>query len=169
MLSQANHHWFMFSKILLLHWEYIFISLLVYDPNHTIASMAESYFLPKSQNVYFSGNYKWSLKRFDGLRLCQVIDRTLLKKQFTLWKIKWEVSTFPKCFLRGRLTKLFSINLESRNGNNCSSDFMFIQGRVWVGVHVHMCIFAEQRPLDLQQVWTGFLLSPYHMSLKWCV
>lgn len=70
----------MFSKTTLSCWEHMLISLLGYDPIHTVESMAESSLLPRSQKVCFSANYKWSLRRFDGLGLCQVTDRTLVKK-----------------------------------------------------------------------------------------
>lgn len=107
-LSQADSHWFVFSETILSCWEHMLISLLGYDPIQTVGSMAESSLLSRSQNVCFSANYKWLLKRFDGLGLCQVSDRTLMKKQFTLRKTKLCFSTFPKHCLRGPLRIIFN-------------------------------------------------------------
>lgn len=97
-LSQANSHWFVFAKTVLSFWEHVLISLLGYYHSHTVGSVAKYLLLPKSQNVYFSANYKWPVRRFDGLSLCLVIDRTLLKKKFTLWKGNWYFSAFPNLF-----------------------------------------------------------------------
>lgn len=80
--------------------------LLSYDPSHTVGSMAKSLLLVK---MFIFQQITWSLRRFDGLSLCQVVDRALLKKQFIFWKRKSYFSTFPKQFLEGPLTNFFLV------------------------------------------------------------
>lgn len=122
--SYSSKQWFVFSKIMNFCWEHV----LGYNPNHRLDQWPNPYSYPRVKTFYFSANSSWSLRTFDGWGLCQVIDRTLLEKQFTLWKTKWCFPTCPKHLLRSLLTKLFSIFPESATGNDCCSDLVFIWG-----------------------------------------
>lgn len=166
MLFESYRHQSVFFKIVLSCWEHVIISLLGPNPNCTLGSVTKSSLLLMSQNVYFSIQfYKQLLCRLDGLGLCQVIDKTLLKiAVYTLERNVIFLNVSQTTFKRPINKIRFSIRSESVTGNNCCSDFMFI-----CGYRGYICAFLQNKNvLRHSRSALGFLLLFYHISFTWC-
>lgn len=166
MLLESYRHQPVFFKTVLSCWEHDIISLLGPNPNCTLGSVTKSSLLLMSQNVYFSIQfYKQLLCRLDGLGLCQVIDKTLLKiAVYTLERNVIFLNVSQTTFKRPINKIRFSIRSESVTGNNCCSDFMFI-----CGYRGYICALLQNKNvLRHSRSALGFLLLFYHISFTWC-